>query len=268
MLHADLTLARQLELAEAQSQARYCASQGRLYPDVPSAVLWVGDACAIYTGPGSPLSRASGLGMSGPVTAADLDLVEEFYHSRSVAARVDLSPFADPSLAALLGRRGYRIQMFLNVFVRSIGPNDRVTSAPSTGVTVEIIGPDEERAWADTISKGFGGEDAAPEYPNIALCSLHTPGTLGFWARVHGEPAGGGSLHIQERLAAFFGGSTRTTMRGRGVQSALLHARIAQAAAAGCDLATVKTTPGSASQRNVQRVGFVIAYTRPTLIKD
>jgi hypothetical protein len=38
-----------------------------------------------------------------------------------------------------------------------------------------------------------------------------------------------------------------------GVQTALLSARLADAAAAGCDIAVVTTQPGSKSQQNVQR---------------
>jgi len=47
----------------------------------------------------------------------------------------------------------------------------------------------------------------------------------------------------------------------------VLHARLAAATTAGCDLATVQTTPGSGSQRNVERMGFRLAYTKPTLVR-
>lgn len=68
--------------------------------------------------------------------------------------------------------------------------------------------------------------------------------------------------------ASLLKASTRLTFRGRGVQTALLHHRLALAAAAGCDLATVQTQPGSASQRNVERQGFRLAYTKATLVRD
>jgi hypothetical protein len=38
--------------------------------------------------------------------------------------------------------------------------------------------------------------------------------------------------------------------------------------AAGCDLAVVTTQPGSTSQRNVQRSGFDLLYTRAVLVKQ
>lgn len=53
-----------------------------------------------------------------------------------------------------------------------------------------------------------------------------------------------------------------------GVCSPLLLAiRLAEAVAAGCDIAVVTTAPGSKSQQNVQRQGFHFLYTRAVLVK-
>jgi hypothetical protein len=51
------------------------------------------------------------------------------------------------------------------------------------------------------------------------------------------------------------------------VQTALLSARLADAAAAGCDVAVIITQPGSKSQQNAQRQGFDLLYTRAVLVK-
>jgi hypothetical protein len=53
-----------------------------------------------------------------------------------------------------------------------------------------------------------------------------------------------------------------------GGQAALLPARLADAAAACCDIAVVTTQPGSKSQQNVQRRGFDLLYTRAILVKQ
>jgi ribosomal protein S18 acetylase RimI-like enzyme len=79
--------------------------------------------------------------------------------------------------------------------------------------------------------------------------------------------AGGASLRIAERVAHLTGAATAPAHRRRGVQSALLSARLADAAAAGCDIAVVTTQPASKSQHNVQRRGFDLLYTRATLVK-
>jgi len=56
--------------------------------------------------------------------------------------------------------------------------------------------------------------------------------------------------------------------RNRGVQTTLLHARLAIAAAAGYDLAMTSTQPGSTSQRNVERQSFRVVYTRSKFIRE
>ena len=47
-----------------------------------------------------------------------------------------------------------------------------------------------------------------------------------------------------------------------GLQSALLRERMRYAAERGCDLAMMVAEAGSESQRNAERQGFRIAYTR------
>ena len=56
--------------------------------------------------------------------------------------------------------------------------------------------------------------------------------------------------------------------RRRGIQTALLSARLAAAAAAGCDIAVITTQPGSRSQQNAQRQGFDLLYTRAILVRQ
>ena len=92
------------------------------------------------------------------------------------------------------------------------------------------------------------------------------PGVVLYLATREGRPAGGGSMRVAEGLAQMCGAGTLPAERRRGVQTALLHYRLADAAARGCDLAVVVTQPGSASQQNVQRQGFELLYTRAILV--
>src|SRR6266545_4784623 len=68
--------------------------------------------------------------------------------------------------------------------------------------------------------------------------------------------AGGASIRLAEGVAQLTGAATAPAHRRRGIQTALLSARLADATAAGCDVAVVTTQPGSRSQQNVQRRGF------------
>jgi hypothetical protein len=47
----------------------------------------------------------------------------------------------------------------------------------------------------------------------------------------------------------------------------ILH-RLREAVEAGCEYATAGTQPGSISQRNYQRLGFEVAYSKITMVKD
>jgi len=87
-------------------------------------------------------------------------------------------------------------------------------------------------------------------------------------ARLDGVPAGGASLRLSEGIAHLCGAATLPAHRRRGVQSALLAARLEMAAGAGCDTAVVITQPGSKSQENVQRQGFHLLYARAILVRE
>ena len=62
--------------------------------------------------------------------------------------------------------------------------------------------------------------------------------------------------------ALLAGASTVPEGRRNGAQLALLDTRLHTAASQGCNLAMMVAAPGSASQRNAERNGFRVAYTR------
>jgi GNAT superfamily N-acetyltransferase len=67
---------------------------------------------------------------------------------------------------------------------------------------------------------------------------------------------------MHDEVALFAGASTVPELRRRGLQAALLQERMRYAFDRGCDLAMIVAAPGSESQRNAERNGFRIAYTR------
>jgi hypothetical protein len=62
-------------------------------------------------------------------------------------------------------------------------------------------------------------------------------------------------------VAALFADETLPAYRRQGAHAALLRARLAAAARAGCDLSLVHTRPGAPSARNMLRAGYALAYT-------
>ena len=90
------------------------------------------------------------------------------------------------------------------------------------------------------------------------------PGDLSFLARIDGRVVGGccGRIIPEARIAALYGTATLSAFRNRGVQSALIERRLHEAALAGCEYAVVSTQPATGSQRNMERRGFRLAYTK------
>ncbi len=69
-------------------------------------------------------------------------------------------------------------------------------------------------------------------------------------------------MDVRGDCATLFGGSTLTSFRKHGLHGALIRERIAQARDAGARFMRAGATPGSTSERNFQRCGFVTLYTR------
>jgi hypothetical protein len=63
-------------------------------------------------------------------------------------------------------------------------------------------------------------------------------------------------------VALLAGASTIPEGRKQGAQLALLGSRLQYATEHGCNTAMMCALPGSSSQRNAERQGFRIAYTR------
>jgi GNAT superfamily N-acetyltransferase len=243
-LFADHALAARIEAADTHLLKLCYEAVARLLPERPSAMIEVGGGVAPFVGKGLSLSRAVGLGMRGPVTDADLDALEDFYRQRDVDADLAVAPYADRTLFEGLGRRGFRLVQLDTLLAQRLDPEARFP-APAEGVTVRAAAADEGPAWVRNSLQGFSGSDS--EVPEGMAATFEA------------------AFHVG--TAGLFGASTLPGARGRGVQAALVHARLAAAQVAGCDLAVTRTSPGSPSQRNLERLGFRPVYSRARMVK-
>ncbi len=268
MISVDQALSRRLELAEAQAGAESARTLGRLRPESNAAVETIAGGYAVFAGVGSPVTQAIGLGLSGPVTHAEVDRLEDFFRSRGDAVRIETSPLADMSLIRLFGQRGYRVEEFSNVLIRALERNEAWPPL-APGIVVRQAAVCDAELWARTVAQGFAEHfPVTPELLEVTQMFCHTPAAQCFLAEIGGEPAGGAALSIRDGIAGIYGASTLPAFRNRGVQTALLQYRLGIAATAGCDLALTITQPGSTSQRNVERQGFRVAYTRSKFARD
>jgi ribosomal protein S18 acetylase RimI-like enzyme len=81
-------------------------------------------------------------------------------------------------------------------------------------------------------------------------------------------PVGAATLAVSGGVATLSGAGVLPEYRRRGVQSALISARMDAGSAAGCELASSSTWTGTTSQRNLERLGFRIAYPKVVLVRD
>lgn len=274
-LFCDTGLAERIERAEARliSEAGEAARHRAGGPK--GFVIPIAGGVATFVEEGSPLNKVAGLGFAGVPGADALDEVERAFFECGSPVQVELSNLADQEIGVLLTGRRYRLVSYENVLGLSL-ENASVPDMPS-GVEVRPSGDEEFDVWLDVVVEGFAHPDAQgvpshEEFPREILekvvRDMAAVGVTRYLATRSGVPAGGASVRLADGIAQLAGAATAPAHRRRGVQTALLSARLADAASAGCDIAVVTTQPGSKSQQNVQRAGFDLLYTRAILVKE
>jgi hypothetical protein len=232
-------------------------------PESHAKWISVAGALAMFDGPNSPCTQTFCLGLFQLPTGQELDELEKFFTARGAPAFHEVSPHADKALLPMLAGRGYRPFEQSNVLYLPL-PAEHAPSAPDhPSIRVRLTGESERDLWAQTSSEGWS------EYAELAGLTLElgrvaaaAEASKTFLAELEGKPVAAGALTIHEGVALFVGASTVPSARRCGAQAALLSARFRHAIAEGCDLAMMVAEPGSSSQRNAERQGFRIAYTR------
>lgn len=262
-LHADTALAARLEALCATEMRRFAETARAL--DSGSDADWceIAGGIAAFVGVGSPVNMAFGLGMGVPVTGDDVARLERFYLDRGSRPLTGVCPLSHPSFADALAARGWVLDGFEHVLIRRIEAGE--TFALSAGdIEIRVAESAEDRGlWALVAATGFSSP-LPPLEAQLALGRIVVarPGTKLLLAWIDGKAAGTGELFVEDGVAWLSGDTTLPQFRGRGVQQALQRHRLALGAAAGCSLAATEASPGSGSQRNMERAGFRVAYTR------
>lgn len=263
MIFSDLTLARRLERAEGRSSARFVEARARAFPESGAEWMEIAGASAMYDGAASPLTQTFGLGVFETVGRADMERAEEFFQKRGAPVFHEVSPLADISLVALLNERGYQPFEFTSVMFRPIQRGVRFAAMLNKSIHVRLIEQHEHELWAHTAARGWSDSTGLSDFIlKLGRVNAQMPDALCFLAESGVQPVATGALSICEGVGLLHGASTVPEGRKQGAQLALLDSRLRYAAEQGCDIAMMCAEPGSASQRNAERQGFRIAYTR------
>jgi GNAT superfamily N-acetyltransferase len=273
-LFCDTALAARVERAEARLIALVGAATHRRTGSADWFAIPIADGVASFAEKGSPYNKVVGLGFGGVPEVVALDEIEQAFAARGAPTQIELAHLADPQIGELLTGRGYRLESFENVLGRALAPGLERTTPPD--IEVRPSGDEELDAWIDVIVDAVAHPDTQgvpwhEEFPREIVENAERDSAaagLARYAALHdGVLAGGASLRIDEGVAQLAGAATAPAHRRRGIQSALLSARLADAAVGACDVAVITTQPGSRSHQNAQRQGFDLLYTRAVLVK-
>ena len=261
MPFSDLALSRRLERAEGHACVQCAEARQRQAPEIGAQWIECGGAYAVFDGADSPITQTFGLGIFEDLTSHTLDKIESFYRERRAPVQHEVSPFAGIAALDLLAKRSYRPIEVSNVLYQVVKPH---AAENQQNIHVRVIGPGEEQLWSTISARGW-----AHEHPELLDFLLQLGSVISargdtacFLAEIDGKPGAAAALSVYEGVALFGGSSTVPELRRQGLQTALLAARLRYASEQNCDLAMIVALPGSDSQRNAERKGFQIAYTR------
>lgn len=261
MIFADSALAKRLEAAEGYGCAQFAEARKRAIPQSASTWMKCAGATVVFDGVDAPTTQTFGLGLHEELTPEALNDIEQFFSQRGAETMHEVCPFAGTATLDLLCERGYRPFEISNVTYRAVEAG-RDTLPSNIGV--RVVGRDEAELWSSISSRGWTHDH--PEFEefvrNMGEISVARENSPCFLAEFDGVPGAAGALILHDGVALFGGAATVPELRRRGLQGALLHERMRYAAEHGCDLAMMVAEAGSNSQRNAERKGFRVAYTR------
>lgn len=264
MIYSDKALSQRLERTEARANSDFVEARARLYPESGATWIEVGGTYAMFDGIESPLTQTFGLGMFEEATNEHLDQIESFFKERGAPVFHEVSPMADLSLVTLLGERGYRLIELSSVMYMELDARSEPMPPMNPDIVTRLIDDSECDIWAETAAAGWATEhDGLYDFMlSIGRISTRTKGGSPFIAELDGRPIAAAGFGIYDDVCILAGASTIPEARRKGAQNALLAARLNYAATRGTKFVMMCALPGSQSQKNAQKNGFNIAYTR------
>ena len=262
-VYSDLALSRRLERCEGSGCAGFIRARAELFPESGATWMEAGGTCAIFDGADSPVTQTFGLGIFETATDEILDTIEAFFLERGAPVFHEVSPLAGVETFQALHRRGYCPAELSSVLYRPIDRDLQLPLAPAGSLAVHLVGESNRGRYVETSVRGWSEfKEVSDQIGKLARVTVHRSDAHCFLVESDGAAIAAGALSIWEDVALLAGACTVPEGRRQGAQLALLQARLRFAAERGCTLAMMGALPGSTSQRNAERQGFRIAYTR------
>jgi GNAT superfamily N-acetyltransferase len=217
-------------------------------------------------------NRVIGAGILGALDERGIDAVVRHFTAKGRVPCVEVYPgITSADLLAALGHAGFTDSG--HGFESHVLETDGARDWSVAGATVRRVQPAEYTHFGELVRDGFdmsADRTLGPFFVDLTVASLEHLGEngAGFIASVDDEDAGTGQLVLTERVAGCYSGSVLARFRGRGIQKALIAARVQEGLTRGRRIFISQTDPESPSGHNLHDVGFRTLYratwfTRP-----
>jgi len=218
------------------------------------------------TGPGAWMNSAYLAFACGPdrVTPDAIEEIASFFEELGIEPRIEVPSYTPNATVRAFEDAGFRFGGFEHVLAKPL----REAAPIETPADIELT-------WVDTddserldrvvrlAHEAFtDGGEASDDHLEVSRRLAKSPGVGCLVAERNGEPVGVSLLEVRADLACLAFGATLKPYRRRGVQRAMMLARLRKAAELGCAMATVGGIPGEGTERNAVRLGFTPCYTR------
>lgn len=191
-----------------------------------------------------------------------IEEIRNFYKQKEIPARFELAPANTSSeLLTCLSRAGYYHHDFHTALYGTLSKKTKIEI--QSNIRIRKLDRDEFDTFADIYVKGFGMPDFLKNgvaQNNKILYDIE--GWTFYLATYENVPAGIGVLFIKDDIATLAAAATITSLRNRGIQSALINHRINEAIDKDCSLIVGQAKYGFVSQNNMERAGLQVAYTK------
>ncbi|KAL4938479.1 hypothetical protein BDV06DRAFT_200879 [Aspergillus oleicola] len=261
--------ARLLEAAEAAFITEQNRSVSQLFPDDGLTLTPLGTGVVAITKPAWmwKLNHVAGFAMDGPIDEKDIETIEGLFAPISIAPFINLSEFAHPDARDQFVSRGYTVVGGQCVYVLPLDDYQPGEDRSESGLEITRVSEEEKPSFVKTSVAGFKSSGRAVDLLEVlAKSATIRKDTQLYFAKINGQIAGAAGLAFLPttfgEVAELYIDSTLPEFRGRGIQTALLKARLAEAKKNRIKTAVVNTRPGSGSARNMERVGFKLAYKK------
>jgi hypothetical protein len=242
-----------------------CIKQTHIQMSSKGHILEVDDGAACFSGKDSFFSQVIGFGFHTKPRyfKAQIQAIEKFYQELGHhQIDIEICPLVGAELLQFLSLRGYVITEVNSVSYLDL--NDYKPSPKNSNFDIQVLNKEQNEHWAKTIALGFGVLNAQTQFNDYA--KIDAVSTFGVYSQ--NVMVAGASLAVHDDVCDLAVTSTLPEFRGRGLQKNLIEYRLRQAKTLQLALAVVTTTPGSISNLNVQKIGFISAYTRIKLSYD